>query len=71
MTHDFQQKIESIIWVLRNAGYDPYVQLYGYVLTGKDTYITRKGNARTLVTALDREQLWEYIKPYIEQKMKD
>ena len=70
LPNDFQQKIEYIISVFREAGYEPYDQLYAYLSTGIDTYITRKGNARTLVTGLDREQIWNYIEPYIKQKSK-
>ena len=50
------------------AGYDPYEQLYAYLHTGNDTYITRKGDARSLVGELDREQIWAYIAPHIKQK---
>ena len=65
---EFKQKIEYIVSVLRDAGYKPYDQLYAYLTTGSDTYITRKGNARVLVAELDRKQLWAYIEPLIEQK---
>ena len=68
MENDFSQKIEYIISVIRNAGYEPYDQLYAYLHTGSDTYITRKGNARSLVAELDREQIWKYIEPHIKQK---
>ena len=47
-----------------------YDQLYAYLETGLDTYITRKGNARTLVAEIDRDQLWAYIEPHIKQKGK-
>jgi len=67
LENDFSQKIEYIISVIRNAGYEPYDQLYAYLHTGSDTYITRKGNARTLVAELDREQIWKYIEPHIKQ----
>ena len=67
LENDFKQKIEHIVSALREAGYDPYEQLYAYLHTGNDTYITRKGNARTLVTELDREQIWNYIEPPIRQ----
>ena len=67
MENDFSQKIEYIISVIRNAGYEPYDQLYAYLHTGSDTYITRKSNARTLVAELDQEQIWKYIEPHIKQ----
>lgn len=68
MENDFQPKIEYIISVLRDAGYEPYGQLYAYLHTGNDTYITRKSNARALVSELDKEQVWNYIAPHIKQK---
>lgn len=70
MASEFKQKIEYIVSVLRNAGYEPYDQLYAYLTTGSNTYITRKGNARALVAELDKKQLWAYIEPLIEQKSK-
>ena len=66
--NDFEQKIEYIISVIRDAGYEPYDQLYAYLQSGCDTYITRKGNARALVAELDRERIWNYIEPHIKQK---
>lgn len=68
LENDFQQKIEYIISVLREAGYEPYDQLYAHLSTGNDAYITRKGNARSLMSELDREQIWDYIAPHIKQK---
>lgn len=70
MASEFKQKIEYIVSVLLDAGYEPYDQLYAYITTGSDTYITRKGNARTLAAELDRKQLWAYIEPLIELKSK-
>ena len=68
LENDFTQQIEYIISVLREAGYDPYEQLYVYLHTGNDTYITRKGDARSLVGEVDREQILDYIAPHIRQK---
>ena len=65
-----RKDIELIITVIKEAGYNPYEQLYAYLQTGLDTYITRKGNARALVAELDREELWAYIEPHIKQKGK-
>ena len=68
LENNFTQKIDYIISVLRDAGYEPYDQLYAYLHTGNDTYITRKGDARTLVASLDKQQVWNYIAPHIKQK---
>ena len=35
---------------------EPYEQIYGYVQTGNDTYITRHGNARDKIKLLDIEK---------------
>ena len=70
MANEFKRKIEYIVSVLLDAGYEPYDQLFAYLTTGSDSYITRKGNARALVTELDRKQLWSYIEPLIEKKSK-
>lgn len=66
MENDFIQKIQYIVSVLHEAGYEPYDQLYAYLQTGNNTYITRKGNARNLVTELDRKQMWDYIESYLK-----
>ena len=65
MREKFQKEIECIISALRDAGYDPYEQLYAYAITGNETFITRKGDARNMVTNLDREDLIEYVLPYV------
>ena len=68
MKDKFEETIDYVVTVLKEAGYNPYEQLYGYLNTGNESYITRKGNARTLVAELDREQIWDYIAPHIRQK---
>ena len=68
MTDRFQETIDYIISVLKEAGYNPYEQLYGYLNTGNESYITRRGNARTIVAEMDRERIWKHIEPHIKQK---
>ena len=68
LENDFKQNIEYIVAVLHEAGYNPYEQLYAYLHTGNDRYITRIGDARSLVSELDREQIGAYIAPHIRQK---
>lgn len=70
MREKFQKDIEYIISVLRDAGYDPYEQLYAYAITGNETFITRKGDARNLIVTLEREKLIEYVLPYVHPKSK-
>ena len=68
MKDKFEETIDYVVTVLKDAGYNPYEQLYGYLNTGNESYITRKGNARDLVAALDREQIWNYIEPHVKRK---
>lgn len=61
MEQEFIVIVEQIVAALKAAGYDPYMQLYGYATTGDLSYITRSGNARSLVSKLDRTQLEHYV----------
>lgn len=53
--------MESIVSSIEQAGMDPYEQLYGYLTTGKEIYITRNGNARELIRTLDKDDISRYI----------
>ena len=46
---------------MKEAGYDPLAQFTGYLQTGDDTFITRTGDARTIIRSLGREQIAEYV----------
>ena len=58
---EFRTRMDRIVKALKDAGYDPYMQLYGYLETGDDTYITRKGNARDEIGELDQEMVREFM----------
>ena len=58
---DFRVRMDRIVKALKDAGYDPYMQLYGYLETGDDSYITRKDNARDEIGELDREMVREFM----------
>lgn len=58
---EFENIMEHIVASIRSAGYEPYDQLYGYLKTGDESYITRTGDARRLVRELDRKQLRQYV----------
>ena len=66
MDSKFARTIAEIIQSIEDAGYDPYSQLYGYVLKGKPEYITREKNAREKIKDLN----WLDLKKYVEH-MKD
>lgn len=60
----FDDAILIIENALRESGYDPYTQIYGYLKTGNDSYITRKDNARLLISQLDKDLIAEYLTKY-------
>ena len=60
----FNETVESIISSIKKSGHDPYAQIYGYLTSGNDMYITRTGNARDLIKQLDKAQLLAYVKRY-------
>ena len=57
----FIAAMESIVSSIEEKGMDPYDQLYGYLTTGKEAYITRTGNARELIKTLEWKQVYDYI----------
>lgn len=66
METEFTTAMDEIIASIREAGFDPYAQLYGYITKGKEEYITRTGNAREKIKKLN----WLQVKEYVE-KMKE
>lgn len=60
----FNETAESIISSIKKSGHDPCAQIYGYLTSGKDMYITRTGNAREMIKQLDKAQLLAYVKRY-------
>ena len=55
------EHIDRIVAALRQAGYEPFSQLRGYLITGNAAYITRRGNARELIRSVDLWQLQMYL----------
>lgn len=58
---DFNKTMEQIIASIQSGGYEPYDQLYGYVTTGEEHYITRTGNARAIIKTLDPLRVKSYV----------
>ena len=52
--------LEYIISCIEKSGNDPRSQIYGYLTTGNECYITRHGNARELIKTIDVSALAEY-----------
>lgn len=60
----FMAAISEVYLAIQDAGYEPYDQLTGYIRTGNDQYITRRHNARKIVTEMDTEMIKQYLKRY-------
>lgn len=58
---NFREKIEEVMKLLSEAGYDPYAQLEGFIATGNPSYITKHGDARSKIMELDRVRLLYYL----------
>ena len=61
MDRGFYEEMAEIESSIREAGYDPYLQIAGYVYTGDQCYITRSNDARRKIVELDRQLLWDYV----------
>ena len=57
MEDRFLKDMKIVVDAIRDAGFVPYDQLYGYVQTGNSLYITRRNNAREIVMKMDREKI--------------
>ena len=53
--------LRHVFQALTQKGYDPAAQLVGYLMTGDPTYITSHGNARNLITRLERDEVLEEL----------
>ena len=64
LDNEFMAAMSEVYMALQEAGYEPYDQLTGYIRTGNDQYITRRRNARKIVTEMDPEMIKLYLKRY-------
>lgn len=58
------EKLNEIIMLMEERGYDPIAQLTGYLEIGSDDYITRHGNAREKIKTIDQEVIKKYIEAH-------
>jgi len=58
---EFNKTMERIVASIKQGGYEPYDQLYGYITTGEEHYITRTGDARNLIKRLDKNRVKAYV----------
>lgn len=65
---EFLGEMAKAVSAMKAAGYEPYDQLYGYVLQGNDQYITRFGGAREIVTKMDVKDIMVFLKHYKDHR---
>lgn len=62
---DKSAEVQQILGVVYDAlvekGYDPLIQIVGYILSEDPTYITNHNNARTLIRRIDRDELLQLL----------
>lgn len=56
-----QQVLEYIVKCIKDTGNDPHTQIRGYVVSGNECYITRKGDARRLIKSVEPSRLEQYV----------
>ncbi len=52
-----RQTLQCVYDSLMEKGYNPIVQIVGYILSEDPTYITNHNNARALIRRIDRNEL--------------
>ena len=66
------QVLNDIYLALKEKGYNPVMQIVGYLLMEDPTYITNYNHARALICQLDRDELLgEIVRFYFEQQQTD
>ena len=60
--------LSSVYEALKKKGYNPISQIVGYILSGDPSYITGYNGARSLIVAIERDELLEcVIKDYLDR----
>ena len=59
--------LKAVYEALSEKGYNPMIQIAGYILTEDPTYITNHRNARAIMRKIDRDELLNaLIKEYLD-----
>lgn len=53
--------LDYIVRCIEDTGNDPKTQIYGYIKSGNDCFITRNGDARNLIKGVEASQLEQYV----------
>ena len=57
-----KELLHTIVASMKEAGYDPHDQLYGYYTTGEESYITRRGNAREMIKNVSMDTIRDFLR---------
>jgi len=55
------EKLNEVIKLMKDRGYDPVAQLTGYLNGHQEDYITRHGNAREKIREIPDSVIREYL----------
>ena len=63
---EMKEALTTVYNALKKKGYNPINQIVGYILSEDPTYITTYGNARNIISKIDRDDLLEVmVKTYL------
>jgi uncharacterized protein (UPF0297 family) len=73
VSEEFKQEnirfvLRSVSQALTERGYDPVIQIVGYLVTNDPAYISSYKGARTLIQTVDRDEvLKELVRSYLKK----
>ena len=56
-----EETLMSVVKSLKEAGYHTQDQIYGFLITNEEAYITRQGNAREIIKTINKDVLRKYV----------
>lgn len=62
----FIEAMELIVSALKERGYAPYSQIYGYLKENEPAYITSHNGARQLIQSIDKHRIEYYIEKFFK-----
>lgn len=69
--YDVVSILRDVYQALSEKGYNPAVQIVGYIMSGDPTYITSHQNARSLIMKVERDEILEtLVENFIDTQLK-
>jgi len=67
--NDVKDVLLQVYQALQDKGYNPIIQIVGYLLSGDVAYIPRHRDARNLIRKIERDEIIEeLVKTYLEKQ---